>query len=73
MSTQSNQTTQNTQNQTVQDQDDEENTIVFTDEFKDAVREYCEKDDQRMKVQKQLKGLRQTHKRVKRWINNENK
>ena len=46
------QTTAPTAQTSTQDQ------IVFTDEFKDAVREYCEKDDQRMKLQKQLKGVR---------------
>jgi septal ring factor EnvC (AmiA/AmiB activator) len=43
-----------TQNQT-QAQPDQ---VVFTDAFKNAVRDYCEKDDQRMKLQKQLKDLR---------------
>jgi len=32
--------------------------IVFTDAFKSAVRDYCEKDDQRMKLQKDLKEIK---------------
>lgn len=32
--------------------------VVFTDSFKTAVREYCEKDDERMKLQKQMKTIR---------------
>ena len=39
-----------------QAQDDGEQ-INFTDEFKNAVRDYCEKDDQRLKLKKDLKDL----------------
>lgn len=34
------------------------NTITFTDKFKNAVIKYCEKDDQRMKLQKELSEVR---------------
>jgi len=40
-------------------QDDSEAVgVVFTEGFKDAVRNYCEKDDQRMKLQNQLTTIR---------------
>jgi FKBP-type peptidyl-prolyl cis-trans isomerase len=35
-----------------------ESTLVFTDKFKKAVIEYCEKDDKRMKLQKELRDVR---------------
>ena len=43
-----------TQNQAQQVPDQ----LLFTDVFKNAVRDYCEKDDERIKLQKQLKDLR---------------
>ena len=53
--TQQSQDQAQTQTQAPQAQGDD---IVFTDTFKDAVREYCEKDDKRMKLQKELKDIR---------------
>ena len=33
-------------------------TVTFTDAFKTAVISYCEKDDERMKLQKKIKGIK---------------
>lgn len=38
--------------------DQPQQTTVFTEEFKDVVREYCEKDDTRAKLQTQITALR---------------
>lgn len=45
-------------NAVAQTTDQTNNDIVFTDKFKNAVREYCEKDDQRLKLQTQLNKVR---------------
>lgn len=52
-------TPQSTPQATAQSQSSNKpDALTFTDEFKDAVREYCEKDDQRLKLQKELKDIR---------------
>lgn len=41
-----------------QDPSQDGGAVIFTDQFKNAVREYCDKDDKRIKLQSQLSEVR---------------